>query len=561
MEGDLTLIEIDHYDGYEQLLNQYPIKSGQVFKCALIDTSVQQLRTNSTVVYIDINSNTRMNTNNIIFLDTESDLDSLEDTSNGNVFVTLDTKTFYTYIYGNRTVVSNMNDIKHIFYLDKLTVSTLYKESTDGVSTPYAPRTIASAVYLSSGASVEDLAKNITRLSTSIASVTATILEQTSFEVPYPFDNYMTLGNSMMVFVGTTFISNTRYSLSSDYSTITFLNGMNVKKGRDVTFVFLYNSRPMLNGSNPISFMTYDGGYMADASLPIQKMKKYSSSLYNKDIDCVATSKAISDLYETLLTKIDSIGSNYAIYVKASGTGNAYHVDLPNFVLSDFSIIHMRANVACSDNATLQVNSGENIPIYASFTDRLVANDIAENEVVTLTYNADEKRFYIISSTGTIVTSTQFIYLTTKDGESTFDISRLDYNPTVDVLEVYQDGILLTQGEHYTVGENNDSVVLEGYTADAYTEFTFKILTVAKAMPGSISRNTTAQASVTLNSTTRMSKTAVRANELFNTGKWEILTDSSGSNNLSFVYNGIIAITMTPTGEIIANKFLNRSND
>ena len=564
MEGDLTLINVDYYEGYEKLLSKYPLKSGQVFRCKISKMTGDGSETYTLAIYIDINGSTRMNTGNIIFLNNEDDRVQLENPDSGKLYVTLDTKTFYITEYGNWNVVSNINDVKHIFFLNNLTVSTIYKQS-NGVSTPYAPRTVASAVYLSSGATVEDLAKNVTRLSTSIAHVTATMAEQVSFEVPYPFENYMTLGNSMLVFVGTTFIVNTRYSLSSDYSTISFLNGMNVKKGRDVTFVFLYNSRPMLNGSAPLSYMTYDGGYMADATLPIQKMKKYSSSIYNKDYDCVATSKAIADLYETLLTKLDNIGSRYAIYAKAFGTSTAYQLDVPNFVLTDFDIIHMRANVACGNNATLQINNGEPIPIYASFTDRLVSGDISENEVVTLTYNADENRFYIISDTGTMITSTQFLYLTTKDGEDTFDLSQLDFNPTFDVLEVYQDGLLLTEGEHYTVGDNNSTVTLLGYTADQYTEFTFRILTIDKAMPGASANRLNAQASVTLsnetNTTTRMSRSAVRANELFNTGKWDVITDDGGSNNLSFVYNGIIAITMTPNGEIIANKFSNRTNN
>lgn len=560
MEGDLTLIEIDYYEGYEKLLSKYPMKSGQVIKCSI--TPDKDYEEKIDLIYIDINSSSRLNTENIIFLNTEDDRVQLEEPQESKLYVTLDTKTFYINQYKNWVVVSNINNIKHIFFLNNLTVSTLYKQS-NGVSTPYAPRTLASAVYLSSGATVEDLAKNITRISTSIASVTATINEQTSFEVPYPFDNYMTLGNSMMVYIGTTFITNTRYSLSPDYSTIYFLNGMNVKKGRDVTFVFLYNSRPMLNGSAPTSYMTYDGGYMGDATLPIQKMKKYSSSLYNKDIDCVATSKAIADLYETILTKLDNIGSKYSIYAKAFGTSTAYQLDIPNFVLTDFDIIHMRTNVACGDNATLQINNGDPIPIYASFTDRLVAGDIAENEVVTLTYNADENRFYIISDTGTMITSTQFVYLTTEDEEDTFDLSQLDYNPTFDILEVYQDGFMLTKDEHYTVGENNNSVTLLGYTAEQYTEFTFRILTIDKAMPGASSTSLNAQASVTLsneNTPTRMSRSAVRANELFNTGKWDVITDAGGSNNLSFVYNGVIAITMTPNGEIITNKISTRSN-
>ena len=563
MEGDLILIDADFYEGYDQLLNRYPMKAGQVFRCTVRGTTGDGSDSTSIIVYIDLNNSTRMSTNSIIFLATEDDRIQLQDPDSGKLYVTLDTKTFYITQYDNWVTVSNVNDIKHIFFLNNLTVSTIYRQS-NGNTTPYAPRTIGSAVYLSSGATVEDLARNVTRLSTSIAHVTATMNEQTSFEVPYPFENYMTLGNSMMVFVGTTFIVNTRYSLSSDYSVLYFLNGMHVKKGRDVTFVFLYNSRPMLNGSAPLSYMTYDGGYMADATLPIQKLEKYSSSLYNKDLDCVATSKAIADLYETLLSKIDNLDSKYAIYAKAFGTGTAYQIDVPNFVLSDFSIIHMRANVACGNNATLKVNNGEAIPIYATFTDRLVAGDIAEGEVVTLTYNADENRFYIISDTGTMITSTQFIYLTSKDGEDTFDLSQLDYNPTFDILEVYQDGFMLTEDEHYTVGTNNDSVTLLGYTADQYTEFTFRILTIDKAMPGAARSTLNAHASRTIdlneleNTSARMSRTAKRASEVFNTGKWDIITDEGGSNNLSFVYNGMIAITMTPSGEVIANKFSNR---
>lgn len=559
MEGDLILVNVDFYEGYEQLLNRYPMKAGQVFRCSVSGTSGDGSETTSIVVYIDVNNSTRFSTNSIIFLANEDARVQLSNPDDTKLYVTLDTKTFYVSSYGAWNIVTNVTDIKHIFFLNNLTVSTIYKKA-NGNTTPYAPRTIGSAVYLSSGATVEDLARNITRLSTSIAHVTATMNNQTSFEVPYPFENYMTLGNSMMVFVGTTFIVNTRYSLSSDYSVLYFLNGMNVKKGRDVTFVFLYNSRPMLNGSAPLSYMTYDGGYMADATLPIQKMEKYSSSLRNKDLDCVATSKAVADLYETLLSKIDKLDSKYAVYAKAFGTSTAYQVDIPNFVLTDFSIIHMRANVACGNNPTLKVNNGTAYPIYATFTDRLMSGDVAENEVITLTFNEDEGRFYVISDTGVVVVSTQFTYTTTKDGEDTFDISNLDISPIQDILEVYQDGFMLTEGIHYT-NNHNGTITLLGYTAEEYTEFTFRSLSVEKSMPSSASTygfTTSHTLNSEVDTVSSYSVSTRSTNALYSTGKWDVLTDDGRSNNLSFVYNGNIVITMTPTGEIIANKYSTR---
>ena len=127
-----------------------------------------------------------------------------------------------------------------------------------------------------------------------------------------------------------------------------------------------------------------DGKYIANKSIPIIKMEKVSSSLYEEDINTVATSAAVARLYESLLNKIEAIGNNYARYAKSTGTSTQLKITLPNYTLTDCSLIYVRLNVSPDNDATISVNGGPQIPIYRDYFNKIATGDVFEEEVLSL---------------------------------------------------------------------------------------------------------------------------------------------------------------------------------
>lgn len=72
-------------------------------------------------------------------------------------------------------------------------------------------------------------------------NVDAVVDGQTEFDIPLPFDNYLKLGNSLMVFVNQTFIDPSRYVIDMDNSTIMIKNFSDaLRKGQTMTFMYFY---------------------------------------------------------------------------------------------------------------------------------------------------------------------------------------------------------------------------------------------------------------------------------------------------------------------------------
>ena len=149
------------------------------------------------------------------------------------------------------------------------------------------------------------------------------------------------------------------------------------------------------------------------------------------------------------------------------------------------------------------------------------------------------------------------MYTTVKNNESTFDISTLDYDDTKDILEVYQDGIHLTEDANYR-NNHNGTISLIGYQAKSDVEFTFLIHAIRKiniykpantsdATPGG---NPGGSGTIYGEDDDDVDNVSI--------GNWKVYTDANGSNNLLFLYNNVLKFTMTPTGSLIASDYTER---
>lgn len=524
-------------------LSQLAIYVGQVIRC--LDT---------TDAYFDATMATRIKTNRIQFVDTEDDRIAIDSPRNDVLYVTLDSKSFYRFSVAWKLVTETDEIVDIIAIYTGLTVATATTGTGDD-KTRYALRGLATAVYTQDGHTVEDALKNITKIGTSIQYVQATSNNQTEFEIPYPFEHYLDFGNTFMVYIGTTFIDTRRYTLSSDQTKIRFIgNNTVVKRGRTVTFVFLFNSKVPINTEMVNTAM--DGKYIANGSIPIIKMDKYSNSLYLDDINCVATSAAVHRLYSTLLEKIDAISDGAAVYAKGiyNNEKNAYDVTIPNYTLEDFNMLHIRIDTTTTNDVKVSINGEEAIPIYRDFFNTIKAGDNLANDVISLFYNAEENKFYQFAGIPYKNSVRSVVYTTVQKEESTFNIEALGYdNGISDHLDVYQDGIHLVEDAHY-VNNGNGSISLLGYAVDANVEFTFTASNIEKMNPSYIS--TFSIETPPLNpggEGDHFGDEDENVAQSISIGNWRIYSDPNSTNNLMFLYNNMLKCTITPNGDFYAS--------
>lgn len=526
-------------------LSSLPLVEGQIIY--LFDTGE---------AYYDINGGTRLKTTAVVWLATEEERLNYSNPDSYTIYCPLDSKSFYRHdSFRGWYLVDQTTDIEDILEIyDKMILGTITK-GTGTQQQLYAPRGLARGIYTDNGVTVEDILKTLTRLGTGTATVTATQAGQKSFDIPYPFENYDTGGNTFMVFIGTTFVANNRYTVNGD--TLTFTDDTAVQSGRTVTFIFLYNSKHPLTTELVNPYM--DGKYIAKGTIPIDRMERRSSALTDNDIGAVATSAAVARLYENILTKLEALGSPQARYIQAGGDGLNITAHAPSYILRDFDIIHLRMNTSIKQDATLSVNGGEAIPIYMDFYNRIIGGAVYPNEVISLFYNDQEKRFYAFTGLPFHVTTSELVYTTVEDGEVNFNYEALDFDYMMDHLTVYQDGIRLVNNYNYR-DNYNGSISLLGYTAKKNTEFTFLATRISRMGVGVPSDADTTY--IAPDENPGGSGTVYNPidddqgqNETFVSGNWSIYSDNLGSNNLMFLYNDVLKVVMTPTGQVIANEF------
>lgn len=141
--------------------------------------------------------------------------------------------------------------------------------------------------------------------------VVATIDNQKTFNVPEPFKNYITEGNSFFITSGITFISNDRYKI--DGTKITFTDTYNVKKGRAISFNFVYSLKSIYT---PIEIKTMSETitatsayqYKFDIHPPINNFLSSGYKVYCKVRGAYLEQDMFDVYYNTLAFRTQSIG-------------------------------------------------------------------------------------------------------------------------------------------------------------------------------------------------------------------------------------------------------------
>lgn len=371
-----------------------------------------------------------------------------------------------------------LGDILNLLYSISLTHDNAWSVETikkmvpttivDNKGIVYAPRTLSTAVYTEAGESIDMRLKSISKVGLAMRHVLATEERQQTFTIPFPFDNYLTEGNSFWLYVGGIMVDERRYYISEDGTTITFIDSDDyVEKDRTCTFLFWYNSATPETGV----LLVMDGKYITPRTIETNRLAHVSDSIDLNAPDAVASARAVCTLRNVLNERIDGLAGNVSVTCLADSTSTATElvVKIPNYQLRDSNMIHIRLLEDLGPNATLQVNDEPAMPIYNG-NNRVEAGPLA-GEIINVSFSSLENRFYIYG-TSTFKLETTYYHNSPEVGTSTIPFT-LSYNPLVDKLVVWYNGVRMFEDVNYTLNES--SITLLDFESEAGDLFTFEL--------------------------------------------------------------------------------------
>ena len=437
-------------------LSQVPITEGQFI--ATTDTNE---------VFYDVAVDIRFKTNKLTLVDTDAEryrLSNNDQVSTDVIYYIKESELFYIWTGAWKNVVATTEITKFLGDYKNITPTTLVKGEER-----FAPLTIASQVFTDDGETVEAKVRQISHIASAFDSIVVTKKGKT-FDIPVPFERYFDQPNMLLVYIGTLQIYPNRYSIEGNK--ITFQE--EVEAGRTINFYFVYNAHaPKLETMNYI-----DGAYINKGTIPIDRMQKYSHSYTSNDATSVASSAAVKGLYDKMNALLDRGGIITKCVTKDDNT--TMNTSLPNeYKLLDGNVISVRFHTNVGNHATLRVD-GKNIPIFIGY-DPVKTGDIHAGDELYLQYDYLTERFYVTNGLPYLIDSTTYSYAVVADGENTFTFNTLNYDPGVDRLEVFHNGVRLIQGKNFSFNSESKSISLVGYTADAGDVLEMVVYKVARS--------------------------------------------------------------------------------
>ena len=267
----------------------------------------------------------------------------------------------------------SLGDILNLLYSISLTHDEAWSIETvkkmipttivDNKGVVYAPRTLSTAVYMESGETIDVRLRSISKVGLAMRHVIASEELQSTFTIPFPFDNYISEGNSFWLYIGSVMVDNRRYHMSEDGTKIIFNDPEDyVEKDRTVTFLFWYNSATPDTGV----LLVMDGKYITPGTVETNRLANVSDSIDLNDPSAIASARAVCTLRNVVNERIDSLSGNLSVTCLAheSSTATELVVKIPNYTLTDSNMIHIRLREDLGPNATLQVNDEPAMPIY-----------------------------------------------------------------------------------------------------------------------------------------------------------------------------------------------------
>lgn len=338
---------------------------------------------------------------------------------------------------------------KDLLY-DPTTISVLL-QTTDGQI--QLPITLADNVYDRNGNSIQAALDNMNMFGFSVSYIYATQDNQTSFEFVYPFEDY---SDMLEVRIGTTYVDNTRYQITKHYdieghytsATLDFI-GESIENGRRIDLVWIFNSAYQDNGKS--KFMS--GSKIADSTIPISKLEKYSDSYYYANGNSVATSKALSKLYADLTNSINANNQNLFNCPDASAANTIIIADIGRDAKNGDVI-----NVTTASIKTSAVKLSINNKLYNIKTPdgNSLTKGFRNNQIIK--FKIVDTDAIILSGVSSEIRTNKFIH-DCIDQEYTISFDGLAYD-TGDLIHVYRNGVRLFQDLDYSVNTANETITL-----------------------------------------------------------------------------------------------------
>lgn len=247
-------------------LSDIAILEGQLIYCTDTRTSLY-----------DAKDGSRIEIDRLIVLDTESEKLNLHSPAEDRIYVVRETECVYRYtglqwyhITDSAAITDLLNDVD-------LIVPVKLEQSGQVIS----PQVLAESVRNSDGLTLEEMlqeAINKTHIGLKVSSVIAKTDMQRSFEVPFPFENYLRLGNGFLCYLGTMWVDPVRYTVNGN-KLIFNNNDDGVGLGRKLSFIFIYNT------VNPADMSTQviEGTSIVDGSIPLSKLEGTASMIAYSD--------------------------------------------------------------------------------------------------------------------------------------------------------------------------------------------------------------------------------------------------------------------------------------
>ena len=336
--------------------------------------------------------------------------------------------------------------------LDPSTVSVLL-QTTDG--TIQLPITIADNVYDKNGISIQSRLDNMTKLGFSTSYIYATQDNQTSFEFDYPFEDYPDM---LEVRIGTTYVDINRYQITKHYdaeghyssATLDFI-GESIENGRRIDLIWIFNS--VYKDEGKIEFMS--GSKIADSTISISKLEKYSDSYIYPDGSSVATSKALANLYTDLTSVINSNNQNLFYCPDLTNTDNniSIIVDIGRDARDGDIIV---VTTATKKSSAVRIIINNDIYEIKTPDGNSLTKGFKNNQVVR--FKIMNGYAIVLNGISDNIRSNKYIY-DCVDQEYTIPFGGLDYY-SGDLIHVYRNGVRLFQDLDYSVNTSDETITL-----------------------------------------------------------------------------------------------------
>ena len=416
-------------------------------------------------IFYDNGNTVRVLTDSITTIATENDRITMQSPKENMVYIVNESNTIYRYRDGVWSTIIRSDEIADLVTVyTEMTTATLYDHDK-----PVAPRTLASCVYTKSGDRVEDYIRNITSIGMTSGKVTATMDNQSYFNIPIPFEGYLTGGNHVLVIYKGALVPLTDYSVDNTTTQLYYSKGL--KKDEQLDLIFLYHSKIPAKSNNYV-----DGGYITDGTIRTKKLSKVSNSYELSDPSSIATSQAVSALHDALSARLDKVSPMSLVHATAQGDAYEIYLSIPGYVLSDGNMLIVRTTTPLARNCKVKINGLDAVPIYID------ENPIDENMVesgknINLLYNAADSRFYLTNGEIYKIKKSVTTY-TAKAGDMIIDIGNDAFVKDTDDLEVFQQNTPLFENVNYTI--KNGKIYLIDYSADEGDVFIFVIRKIVK---------------------------------------------------------------------------------